>query len=229
VRAPGGPARAVGADAARLGSTPGGPTLSIEAWLAFCLTEAVLCVTPGPAVLLVVSAAMRHGLRAGLGASLGILTANAFYFAVSAAGVAAALVASREVFLVLKWAGAAYLVVLGLRMLFRPARSGPPASRARLGRAFAHGVVVQGANPKVLVFFVALLPQFLDPAGSIPGQTLVLGLSSIAIELVALGAYALLAVRARRLPVVGRADALERVGGGLLVAAGAGLARVRME
>ena len=97
--------------------------MSLEAWLAFCLTETVLCFTPGPAVLLVVSIALGGGLRPGLGASLGILAANTLYFAISATGVAAALVASRELFLLLKWVGAAYLVWLGLRLLVgRPGR-----------------------------------------------------------------------------------------------------------
>jgi threonine/homoserine/homoserine lactone efflux protein len=138
--------------------------MSFEAWLAFCVIEAVLCFTPGPAVLLVVSVALGRGLRASLGASLGILTANALYFTLSATGVAAALVASRELFLVLKWVGAGYLVWLGLRMaLLRGSREvgAPPVI---LARSFFRGFVVQGANPKAVVFFVALLPQFIDPA-----------------------------------------------------------------
>ena len=84
--------------------------MTFEAWVAFCLTEAVLCLTPGPAVLLVVSVALGRGFRPGLQASLGILTANTLYFALSATGVAAVLLASSGLFTLLKWAGAAYLV-----------------------------------------------------------------------------------------------------------------------
>lgn len=203
--------------------------MSIEAWVAFCVTETVLCFTPGPAVLLVVSVALGRGLRPGLGASLGILTANALYFAVSATGVAAALVASRELFLVLKWSGAAYLIWLGLRMAFSGRRRQADAQPVVLARSFVRGFVVQGANPKVLVFFMALLPQFIDPAGSVPTQVFVLGASSVVIEFVALSVYALGAVRARHVSGARVASTLERVGGGLLVAAGARLAVVRSE
>ena len=110
--------------------------MSLEAWIAFCVTEAVLCFTPGPAVLLVVSAALGRGLRASLGASLGILTANTLYFALSATGVAAAVVASRELFLVLKWSGAAYLVWLGLRMAFSRAPREANAQPVPVSRSF---------------------------------------------------------------------------------------------
>ena len=203
--------------------------MPLEAWIAFCVTEAVLCFTPGPAVLLVVSAALGRGLRASLGASLGILTANTLYFALSATGVAAALVASRELFLVLKWSGAAYLVWLGLRMAFSRAPREANAQPVPVSRSFVRGFVVQGANPKALVFFVALLPQFIDPTAPLATQVLILGVSSVVIELVALSVYALTAVRARRVAGPRVARALERVGGGLLVAAGARLAVVRYE
>ena len=90
--------------------------MSFETWLLFCATEAVLCFTPGPAVLLVVSLSLSRGPRSGLGGSLGILVANALYFAISATGLGAVLLASWQVFIVIKWVGAAYLVWLGIRM-----------------------------------------------------------------------------------------------------------------
>jgi homoserine/homoserine lactone efflux protein len=203
--------------------------MSLEAWGAFCVTEAVLCFTPGPAVLLVVSVALGRGLGASLGAALGILTANTLYFALSATGVAAALVASRELFLVLKWGGAAYLVWLGLRMLLSRRSAEVRARPVVLARTFFRGFVVQGANPKALVFFMALLPQFIDPTASVATQVVVLGASSVVIELLALAVYALGAGRARAVAGARVAGLLERVGGGLLVAAGARLAVVRSE
>jgi homoserine/homoserine lactone efflux protein len=203
--------------------------MSLEAWAAFCVTEAVLCFTPGPAVLLVVSIALGRGFRPGMGAAFGILSANALYFALSATGVAATLVASRELFLVLKWIGAAYLVWLGLRMLLSRDVTDRDAAPAPVARTFIRGFIVQGANPKALVFFAALLPQFIDPSGSVPAQLLVLGISSLVIELGALAFYAFGAVRAGRVAGTRVAGALQRVGGGLLVAAGARLAAVRSE
>lgn len=203
--------------------------MSVEAWIAFCITEAVLCLTPGPAVLLVVTLAMGRGLRPSIGAVFGVLTANALYFALSASGVAAALSASHELFILLRWIGAAYLLWLGLRMLLSRNASEQNPCPAVIARSFFRGFVVQGANPKALVFFMALLPQFIDPARSVPTQILVLGFSSVVIEFVSLAVYALGAFRAGI--VVGNRAALllERLGGGLLISLGVRLAVVRSD
>ena len=101
--------------------------MTLEAWLLFCATETVLCLSPGPAVLLVVSLSLVRGGRAGLHAASGILAVNALWFALSATSLAAILVASWQVFFVVKWAGAAYLVYLGVRMLARGAKATPGA------------------------------------------------------------------------------------------------------
>jgi homoserine/homoserine lactone efflux protein len=204
--------------------------IDLSTWIAFCVTEAALSLTPGPAVLFVVSAALSRGAGPGVAAALGILAANAFYFAVSATGIAAVIVASSEVFTLLKLAGAAYLVWTGVRML-RGARGAPAAASARpdVGRSFARGLVVQGANPKALIFFVALLPQFIDPGRPVAPQILVLGVSSVVIELAALVLYVFVAVRGRRIAGARLAGPLERAGGALLVAAGVRLALVRSD
>lgn len=209
--------------------------MSFDAWLLFCATETVLCFTPGPAVLLVVSQVLTRDARAGLGAASGVLLANAVYLALSAMGVGAILVTSWELFVSIKWLGAAYLIWLGARMLLvRPTGEATAAnatdlrSASQTRRSVLHGFVTQGANPKALLFFVALLPQFVNPAGSVAQQFLILGASSIAIEFLALGLYVVACRRARR--YVGRphfAGALNRAGGLLLIGAGAGLAALR--
>jgi homoserine/homoserine lactone efflux protein len=203
--------------------------MSLELWLAFCATETLLCFTPGPAVLFVVSVAMARGAHGGLAGALGILAGNTFYFALSATGIAAVILASHRLFGVLKWAGAAYLVWVGLRMLV--SRSGAPVDVAPqpIRRSFARGFVVQASNPKALVFFVALVPQFIDPNAALGHQVMILGASSLVIELFALSIYVALTVRARRLAGERWSGSLERVGGGLLVAAGARLAWVRSQ
>ncbi len=201
--------------------------MSMETWLAFCVTEAVLCFTPGPAVLLVASVALARGAGSGIGAGLGVLAANTLYFVLSALGIGAAIVASHALFTAIQWAGAAYLVCLGLRMIWAGAKGGDgPVSPRSLAHGFRRGFVVQSANPKTLIFFTALLPQFLDPAGGIGLQVAVLGVSSVAIELFALAVYALAASRARVLAAGSWAGTLERLGGGFLVAAGLRLASV---
>jgi homoserine/homoserine lactone efflux protein len=207
--------------------------VTVDAWLLFCATEAVLSFTPGPAVLLVVSLGLSRGGRAGVAASLGILTANAMYFALSATALGAVLQASWQLFVVVKWLGAAYLIWLGARMIFSRARRPDSAAQPELGRGartrpFWLGFVTQGANPKALLFFTAILPQFIDPRGAVGLQILVLGVSSVVIELVALTAYAAVASAANtwtHRPRVGLT--LQRVGGAMLVGAGVQLASMR--
>lgn len=199
-----------------------------QTWGLFMLTEIVLCLTPGPAVLFVVSQGLRYGGMRSLWANAGILTANTVYFALSGAGLGAVLLASHDLFLVVKWAGAAYLVYLGATTFFGrgagiaadgeepPAISGP--------RLLGRGFVLQAANPKALVFFTALLPQFIDPRGNVAVQVLVLGVSSAVAEFLVLGAYGAFAGRAQHLARRPRfARAANRLSGALLIGAGAGL------
>jgi threonine/homoserine/homoserine lactone efflux protein len=217
--------------------------MTMQTWLLFCITETVLCFIPGPAVLFVLSTALRRGLAPASIAAAGILAGNTFYFALSATGIAAVMVASHAVFGALKWAGAAYLVWLGLRMLL--ARASVPAAApqrpdaradagggagatAGAGRVFSRAFIVQAANPKALVFFVALLPQFINPAGSVPWQILLLGISSVVIEFAVLSLYAAVAARARSMSGARFANWLERIGGACLIAAGARMAWYRI-
>jgi threonine/homoserine/homoserine lactone efflux protein len=205
--------------------------MTLEAWLIFCATETVLCLTPGPAVLFVLSTALARGARPGVSASVGILAANAGYFALSGTSLGALLLASYELFFLVKWVGAAYLVWVGLRMLVVHAPAvaeAADATPARGRRAFAGGLITQGANPKALVFFTALLPQFIDPGAPVGAQVAILGVSSFLIELAVLAGYVAVAQRARRLAHRPRvALGLQRAGGLLLLGAGAGLAAIR--
>jgi homoserine/homoserine lactone efflux protein len=205
--------------------------MTLQTWLWFCLTEAVLCFIPGPAVLFVLATALRRGFQSATHAAAGILAGNTLYFALSATGIAAVILASHAVFSALKWAGAAYLVWLGLRMLlWRTAAHGaaPKRSSANAERVFARAFIVQAANPKALVFFIALLPQFINPAGSVPKQILLLGISSVLIESTVLSLYAALGGRARTLTGARFSGLFERVGGAILIAAGVRLAWYRV-
>ncbi len=201
--------------------------MSLTNLLFFAAMELVLCFTPGPAVLLVVSQAMKRGFRPSMRGAFGILTGNALYFALSATGLGALLVASREVFEVIKWIGAGYLILIGLKMILAPspapaAEDAPPDA----GSNFVQGLITQLANPKAIVFFTALLPQFIDPRGPVTLQFVVLGVISTVIELPVLAIYAFAADRGRAL-YRRHTRVVERVAGGLLVAAGAKLAATR--
>jgi homoserine/homoserine lactone efflux protein len=204
--------------------------LSVNSWLLFAATEALLCLTPGPAVLFVLSHGLARGARASLWANAGILAGNTFYFLLSALGLGTILLASHEVFTTIKYAGAAYLIYLGARMFLgaSPAlrgRDARTASTTRDWHTLTRGFALQAANPKALMFFAALLPQFIDPSRAIAPQVLILGVTSVVIEFSVLAGYGYLSARAATVAgEPGFARITSRVSGGLLVAAGAGVA-----
>ena len=196
------------------------------------MTEAVLSLTPGPAVLYVLSQAVRRGSGKSVWASWGILSANALYFTLSATSLGAVIVASYKLFFLIKWLGAGYLVYLGLRTFFTktsvvalPESSADPRSGARILR---DGFFLQAANPKAILFFTAILPQFIDTRHNVALQILLLGISSILVEFVILFGYGQLAGRALSTARSPRFEKLtNRIAGSLLIGAGVGLARLR--
>jgi homoserine/homoserine lactone efflux protein len=203
-----------------------------QIWLLFVITEAVLSMTPGPAVLYVLSQAIRRGPGQSVWASWGILSANAMYFALSATSLGAVIVASYKLFFLIKWIGAAYLVYLGLSSFFGKSSvlSFPDeTSDSRTGpRILRDGFLLQAANPKALLFFTAILPQFIDARHNVVFQVFVLGISSIVVEFVILFIYGQLAGRALSTARSPRFEKLtNRVAGSLLIGAGVGLARLR--
>src|SRR5262245_28617380 len=156
--------------------------MSFSTWALFAITEGALCFVPGPAVLLVVAQGLARGGRASIWANLGILAGNTIYFALSAAGLGAVLLASYDVFFAIKWIGAAYLVWLGVTAFFgRSSTLSVSAARERPSgfRMLANGIVLQLANPKAILFFTALLPQFIDPAEPLLPQFFVLAVTSV--------------------------------------------------
>jgi threonine/homoserine/homoserine lactone efflux protein len=191
-------------------------------------------MTPGPAVLYVLSQALENRPAKSIWASGGILSANAMYFALSATGLGAILVTSYRVFFLIKWLGAAYLVYLGLRSLLGKPRgaeipSNVPRRNSRTGfRILRGGFFLQASNPKALLFFSAILPQFIDPRHAVAYQILVLGITSVAVEFVILLIYGELAGRAAaRIRTPGFQRLTGRVAGSLLIGAGIGLAGLR--
>jgi threonine/homoserine/homoserine lactone efflux protein len=146
--------------------------------LAFVSLAVVVIVTPGPDTALTIRNTMAGGRAAGLGTAVGVCSGQAVWTVAAAAGVAALLVASEPAFLALKYAGAAYLVFLGIRALLDRSAVDPalPAVPPRDGRTFRQAFTVGISNPKVAVFFLAFLPQFVRPeAGPATVQVLLLG------------------------------------------------------
>jgi len=159
----------------------------------FVLAALVLLLTPGPAVLYIVTRSVDQGRRAGFVSVLGVHLGTLVHIAAAAAGLSALLAASAVAFGAVKYLGGAYLVYLGVRRLL--ARSAPgPGARARaprLSRAVLDGFVVNLLNPKTALFFLAFLPQFVDvERGHVGVQVLGLGLVFIALGLCTDGLYA---------------------------------------
>jgi threonine/homoserine/homoserine lactone efflux protein len=160
----------------------------------FVMASVMLLVIPGPAVLYIVSRSLAQGRRAGLVSTLGVVTGTLVHVAAAAFGLSALLASSALAYATVKYAGAFYLVYLGLRKLFgqsSPLEEGPGGPR-RLVRLFWDGVLVNVLNPKTALFFLAFLPQFVDLSrGAVASQVLFLGLLFACLGVVSDGAWAL--------------------------------------
>jgi threonine/homoserine/homoserine lactone efflux protein len=176
--------------------------MTLSTWLLYVAAVLVLTVTPGPSVLMCISTSVQHGPRLALVASLGSTTAIACIMLLSMLGLGTVLAASEVLFTALKWLGAGYLAYLGVISLLSKASSltVPHASLPQVSaRAlYGRGVLVGASNPKALLFFGALFPQFINPSAPQLGQFLVLGLTFIGFELFWLSVYAFTAARARQ-------------------------------
>ena len=164
---------------------------STAVWL-FCAAALALLAVPGPAVLYIVVQSAEQGRRVGIASVAGIHLGTLVHVAAATAGLSAVIVASAVAFSVVKYAGAAYLVYLGVRKLLERARAHEfERRREPLRRAFVRGVVVNVLNPKTALFFLAFLPQFVNPdRGAVWSQVLVLfvGLGLVSDSLYALAA-----------------------------------------
>jgi threonine/homoserine/homoserine lactone efflux protein len=167
----------------------------------FSLAALALLVVPGPAVIYIVTRSIDQGRTAGLVSMLGIEAGGLVHVAAAGLGLSALVMTSAVAFSILKYAGAGYLVFLGIRRLLtrEEVDPDPDAPPAPLSRLFWQGVVVNVLNPKTALFFLAFLPQFVDPArGSVALQILFLGGIFILLAVISDGVYALIASGAGR-------------------------------
>ena len=186
----------------------------LSAWptlAAFVLASTVLAVTPGPGVVYIFARTLAQGRRAGLASVAGVALGNLGNAIGASIGLAALFAVSSLAFTVVKFAGAAYLVWLGIRAWRAPAATlATPAFEApRLGRIFRDGCVVALLNPKTALFFAAFLPQFIDPSASAIAQSALFGAAFVAIAACTDTAYVLAAgAAAPALGTFGKARAL---------------------
>ncbi|MEV5745249.1 LysE family translocator [Microbispora rosea] len=161
--------------------------------LVYAAASAAVVAVPGPNHLYIAARGVAQGRRAGVASALGVETGTLLHIAAAAAGLSYLLARSAELFTAVKWVGVAYLAYLGVRALTRRGADGDEPRLQPLRRVFLEGVVVNVLNPKTVLFFLAFLPQFVDPSGDVPGQVLLLGLVIAVIGLASDLAYALTA------------------------------------
>ena len=207
-----------------------GLEMGLQTWAAFAAASAVLLVIPGPTVLLVVSYALGQGWRTALPMAVGVALGDFTAMTLSMLGVGALLSASASLFLAVKWAGAAYLVYLGIKLW----RAGgtmdavPRTERSAPVKMMAHAWLVTALNPKSITFFVAFLPQFLDPKADFLPQLLVFQATFLTLAFLNALGYALAAARARRAVRSPRViGVINKAGGSLLIGAGIATVAVR--
>ncbi|MBZ6076331.1 LysE family translocator [Microvirga puerhi] len=201
--------------------------MTVETWLAFAAASAILLVIPGPTILLVVSYALGQGWRTALPMAIGVALGDFTAMTLSLLGLGALLAASATVFTILKWAGAAYLVWLGIKLW----RAGgaldakPRTDAVSTLKMLSHAWLVTALNPKGITFFVAFLPQFIDPKADLFPQVGIFATTFLALAFANAFTYALVASRARNAVRNPRAMGIvNKVGGSLLI--GAGIATV---
>jgi threonine/homoserine/homoserine lactone efflux protein len=198
--------------------------------LAFSALSAVLVIIPGPAVMLVLKSAVARGRHPALLTALGVLTADLVWAGASIAGLTALLVSSQLAFDVVRYLGAAYLIYLGVKLLVTRATataSGHGAVPSSIGsrrRAFREGLISDLSNPKTVIVYTSVIPQFLDH-GARPADTLILGTLFAVIGFLSLASYALVFSAASKMLRNARVTrTILRAGGAILTAFGVGLA-----
>ena len=202
--------------------------MSIELYLAFVAACVALALLPGPVVTLVIANGLRHGTRAALINIAGVQAGLAIAIGIVAVGLTSLMATMGYWFDWVRFAGAAYLVWLGVRLIRFPVEGvkadAPPPPR---GGFFLQGLVVLLSNPKVLVFFGAFLPQFMDMSRDHVSQVTLLGVTFMVIAGLTDATYALLAGRARVLFSAKRTRLVSRISGSFMIGGGIWLALTR--
>jgi homoserine/homoserine lactone efflux protein len=202
--------------------------MDLSVWLTYFLATIILSVSPGPGVFSSISSGLHHGFRLGLWNGVGMQVANMILVAIVSLGLGAILLASETMFSLVKWAGVAYLIYLGIVTWRAPARGFEEDrdDHAQTTReVFMRGFFVNLTNPKGIIFFAAILPQFIDVARPQALQYTLLASTTFAVDLVVMMGYTALAAKVLRvMSDPGRLRWVNRTLGGAFVTAGVALA-----
>lgn len=205
--------------------------MDLSVWITYFIATIILSLSPGPGVFSSISSGLHHGFRLGLWNGVGMQAANMILVGVVSLGLGAILLASETLFALVKWLGVAYLVYLGVVTWRAPARGfqDNPHDEAQTARdVFLRGFFVNITNPKGIIFFAAILPQFIDVARPQLQQYAILAATTFAVDLVVMMGYTALAAKVLRLMRdPGQLRWVNRGLGGAFVAAGVALASFR--
>ncbi|EJB8453416.1 LysE family translocator [Vibrio parahaemolyticus] len=199
--------------------------MQLDTWIYYTLAILVLTASPGPSSLLCLSKGVSSGFRLALTTALGSLSAITIILTLSFTGLGVVIASSEFVFNIIKWCGAAYLIWLGIQA-FRSKQNDFAKSDSALVStshvsAYTSGFIVGCSNPKAIIFFTALFPQFIDPTDSLLAQYAIFAGTFVVFELSWLTFYALLGVKTSNwLFEAGRAKLFNRLTGGVFISAG---------
>jgi threonine/homoserine/homoserine lactone efflux protein len=200
--------------------------MPLELYLAYVFACLLIAIIPGPTVTVIIGNSLKYGMRAGLLNVAGTQLGLALMMLALIVGLASVIAAMGWIFDVLRYAGAAYLVWLGWKLLHFPIDEIGSVTASR-GGFFLQGFLVMMANPKALLFFGAFIPQFVDPKGNYVAQIALLGVTAMVVALFSDGAYALLGGRAGVLLSKKRVRLVSRLSGACLIGGGLWLALTR--
>ena len=202
--------------------------MTLEIYIAYIVACFVIALVPGPTVTVIVANSLAHGSRAGLLNVAGTQLGLALMMAILVVGLSSVIAAMGWLFDWLRWAGAAYLVWLGWKLLRAPeAMVDIQKSSVPKDGFLLQGFLVLMTNPKALLWFGAFIPQFIDPTGNYVGQIVVLGVTAMAVALLSDGAYAVVTGRASAMLSRKRVRLVSRLSGGFLIGGGIWLALTR--
>ncbi|MDQ3027608.1 MAG: LysE family transporter [Pseudomonadota bacterium] len=205
--------------------------MELSVWVTYFIATIILSVSPGPGVFSSISSGLHHGFRLGLWNGVGMQAANVLMVIFVSLGLGALLLASETLFTVVKWAGVAYLIYLGIVTWRAPAKGfeeDRDDGETTVRGVFMRGFWVNATNPKGIIFFAAILPQFIDVARPQLAQYAIFALTTFAVDLVVMMGYT--AVAAKVLRVMSDPSKLRWVNrtlGGAFIAAGVALASFR--
>ncbi len=157
--------------------------MGFELWVAYVGTILVLMITPGPSQLLMLSNSLGNGFRRSLATASGDLTANLLQMIVASLGLASLILKAQALFIIFKWAGVAYLIYLGLKLITSSASNKKASSsKTSIKKLYLQGFFTSAANPKAVIFFAALFPQFIDPSAPLLNQFAILSITYLTID-----------------------------------------------